>query len=198
MAKVTLSDRFITSPKRIPETGRVDYPDALVPGLALRVTAAGHRSFVLIARYPMKPKNPTRRALGDYGELSLEKAREQAREWIALIQKGTDPKVAQARQRAAEHRAQVNTFKAVAEAFIERHVSKLAKGDEAKRMIEMEFIKRWGHRPINDILPSEVAEAIRPIAKRAPYSAHNAFSILRRMFNWAIGTHEFGVTESPM
>ena len=51
-------------------------------------------------------------------------------------------------------------------------------------------MKRWGPRPITDIMPEEVAAAIRAIVKRgAPYQAHNAFGYLRRLFNWAIGTH---------
>ena len=33
-----------------------DWPDAIVPGLALRVTEADHRSFVMIARYPLQPE----------------------------------------------------------------------------------------------------------------------------------------------
>ena len=32
----------------------------------------------------------------------------------------------------------------------------------------------------------------------APYQAHNALGYLRRLFNWAIGTHEFGITASPV
>src|ERR1700722_3215916 len=100
MAKVTLTDRFIASPKRAPATGRKDYADALVPGLALRVTPASHKSFVLIARYPLNPKNPTRRALGDYGEITLDQAREKAREWLALIRKSIDPKTEETRQKA--------------------------------------------------------------------------------------------------
>lgn len=198
MAKVALSDRFIASKSRVPESGRVDFPDALVPGLALRVTATGHRSFVLIARYPMNPKNPTRRALGDYGELTLEEARERAREWLALIRRGTDPKIAEARRRAAETRTQTNTFGSVAEAFIERQVPKLAKGAEVERTLRTEFIRRWRDRPVTEILPDEIAEATRNIAKRGIYQAHNAFAYLRRLFNWAIGTHEFGIAASPM
>jgi integrase len=90
--------------------------------LALRVSAAGHRSFVLIARYPCKPKNPTRRALGDYGALTLEQARDMAREWLALIRRGIDPKTEAARQRAEAKAQQVNTFAVVATAFLGRHV----------------------------------------------------------------------------
>ena len=44
----------------------------------------GQRTFVLIARYPGS-SNPTRRALGEYPALSLEQARERARDWRDLI-----------------------------------------------------------------------------------------------------------------
>jgi integrase len=199
MAKVLLTDRFIASPRRVPERGRVDYQDTQVPGLALRVTSTGHRSFNLITRYPANPKNPTRRNLGEYGAINLDEAREKAREWIGLIRKGTDPRTHEARRKATEQRNQVNTFGVVAAAFIERHVVNLSKATDAKRSIETEFVARWGQRPITDVTPGEVAEAVRAIVKRgSPYQAHNALGYLRRMYNWAIGTHEFGITQSPV
>jgi integrase len=245
MARSALSDRFIESDKRKPQRGRVDYGDSLVPGLALRVTSAGHKSFVLIARYPLNPKNPTRRALGDHGELTLDGAREKARAWLALIQKGIDPKIEEARKRAEAMRRQTNTFGAVAAEFIDQYVigpatvelerqakqarsedphlaeaeslamiralpknralvkqsegEGIEKRDDAENTINTEFVKRWGTRPVTDILPEECAAAIRAIVKRgAPYQAHNAFGYLRRLFNWAIGRHEFGITVSPL
>lgn len=199
MARVALTDRFIASPQRVPASGRVDYPDALVPGLALRVTSAGHRSFVLIARYPMNPKNPTRRAIGDMGAITLDNARDTAREWLALIHKGIDPKVHAAKQRAEEHRRQGVTFGRVAEEFLTRHAATLAHAVPARRIVESEFIKRWRDRPITDIMPEECAAAVRAIVRRgAPAQAHNALGHLRRMFSWAIGTNEFGITDSPV
>jgi integrase len=48
-------------------------------------------------------------------------------------------------------------------------------------------------------MPEEVAVAIRAIVKRgAPYQTHNALGYIRRLFNWAIGTHEFGIQTSPV
>jgi integrase len=197
--KINLTDRFIRTRKPAAAGKRVDYPDAVVPGLALRVTDRGHMSFVLIARYPSQPKNPTRRALGDYGALTLERARQKARAWLELIGKGIDPKIEEARHRAEEQRRQVNTFGGVAAEFIERHARGLKKRAEATRIIEKEFVKRWSPRPITDIMPEEVAAAIRGIVKRgSPYQAHNALGYIRRLFNWAIGTHEFGIRTSPV
>jgi Arm DNA-binding domain len=184
MAKVTLADRFINSDKRRPRNGRVDYPDALVPELALRVRNAGHKTFVLIARYPFNPKNPTRRALGEVGKSTLEQARAKGRRWLELIGKGIDPKADEARQRA-EQRRQVNSFAAVAMEYLTREATKLAHSVQARRIIESEFVKRWGSRPVTDILPEEAAAAIRAIVKRgAPAQARNAFGHGSRMFGW--------------
>jgi integrase len=202
--RITLTDRFIKSKKRAnagdrQPGARDDYWDAIVPGLAVRVTERGHKSFVLVARYPANPKNPTRRALGDCGALSLEQARDKARRWLELISKGIDPKIEEAREKAAAQRRQTNSFAAVAAEFLDRHAAGLRKSAEARRIVEQEFVKRWGARPITDILPEEVAAAIRAIVKRdAPYQAHNALGYIRRLFNWAIGTHEFGIETSPV
>jgi integrase len=199
VSRQNLTDRFINSRKNASPGKRDDYPDAIVPGLALRVTDRGHKSFVLVTRYPSNPVHPTRRALGDVGAITLEQARQKARGWLELIGRGIDPRIEEARQRADAQRRQSNSFAAVAGEFLERHASGLKKSAEAKRIIETEFVKRWGPRPITDIMPEEVATAIRAIVKRgAPYQAHNAFGYLRRLFNWAIGTHQFGIHASPV
>jgi integrase len=199
LAKVVLTDRFISSDKRMPSAGREDYHDAIVPGLALRVSSTGHRSFVLVARYPAKPKNPTRRALGDYGELTLDQARDKARKWLAMVKNGKDPAVEAARERAEEARKRVNTFGAVADAFLTRHASKLRTEAGVRRLVSEEFIKRWRDRPVDDIQPDEVAAVIRPIVKRgAMYQAHAAFAAIRRLFKWALVNGEFNLHDSPV
>jgi hypothetical protein len=199
MAKVLLTDRYIKSAARVPASGRADYHDALVPGLALRVSATGNRSFVLVARYPGNPRrNPTRRAIGEYGAIDLDGARTTAREWLQHIAKGRDPKVVEAQKRAAETKKQDNSFSLVAAEFLARHAAGLAKYGDIKHTIDTEFSPKWGKWPITDITPEQVAAAIRAIVKRgAPYQANNAFGYLRRLFSWAIGTHQFGVTVSP-
>ena len=98
MSRQNLTDRFINSRKPAPAGQRQEYTDAIVPGLALRVTDRGHKSFVLISRYPSNPKNPTRRVLGYVGVIGLDEARQKAREWLELVGKGIDPKAEEARQ----------------------------------------------------------------------------------------------------
>ena len=127
MSNRSLTDRFIQSCKPAPAGKRIDYADSVVPGLVLRVTDRGHKSFALRCRYPSHPDNPTRRALGDYGALSLDDARQKARRWLELIGKGIDPKIEEARQKAEAQRRQITTFAAVAADFLERHAAKLAR-----------------------------------------------------------------------
>jgi hypothetical protein len=66
----------------------------------LRVTDRGHKSFILAARYPMHPKNSTRRALGMVGSLTVNAACDKARRWLDLISKEIDPKTEEERLRA--------------------------------------------------------------------------------------------------
>lgn len=203
--RVVLTDRFIKSRPPAPRGERVSYGDALVPGLSLRVTDRGHKSFVLMKRFPLRPGYPSRRSLGDYGAITLEQARQKAREWLALVQRGIDPRTEEQRQRAEaererteEQRRQLNSFAAVAEEFLTRHAAKQAKAAEARRIIESEFVSRWGERPITEITRIECAAAISIIAKRAPAQAHNCHGYLRRLFRWTMAHPEFGLEASPV
>jgi Arm DNA-binding domain len=79
--KIHLTDRKLKALRRASK--RYDFMDSDVPGFGVRVSEVGQKTFILIARYPGS-KNPTRRALGEYPSLSLEKARERARDWRDL------------------------------------------------------------------------------------------------------------------
>jgi integrase len=76
MPKQKLTDRTLKALKPAPKGKRYEIMDTEVPGLAVRITENGQRTFVLIARFPGH-KNPTRRALGEYVSLNevLEKRR---------------------------------------------------------------------------------------------------------------------------
>src|ERR1700686_2693542 len=71
VSRTNLTDRFIRSRQPPPAGRREEYQGALVRVLSLRVTDTGNKTFVLVARSPTHPKNPTRRAIGRYGAVSL-------------------------------------------------------------------------------------------------------------------------------
>jgi integrase len=199
MAKRSLTDRALKALENAPAAAGKTYDvrDGIVPGLCARVMPSGARTFVLVARYPGS-NNPTRRSLGSYGELTLEAAREKARAWLALIDRGIDPRHEEERQRLGELRKQKNSFAVVAEEFIKRHVSKTRKAAVVERELRREFIDRWGDRPITDITQHDVVAVIDEVVDRgAPYQAHNLLGHVRTMFNWAIARGVYGLERSP-
>src|SRR6478752_9211011 len=127
MPSKRLTDRTLKALKPAKPGRRYDVMDAEVSGLGVRVTDRGQRTFILIARY-RGSKNPTRRALGEYPTLSLEKAREKARVWHKLLAEGVDPRVEQLRVKEDEKRkaqeavaAVENRFEPRAREYLRRH-----------------------------------------------------------------------------
>src|SRR5262245_32536680 len=159
--------------------------DSDVPGFGVRVSEIGQKAFILIARYPGST-NPTRRSLGEYPALGLEKARERARHWRNLVRTGNDPRAEEARQRRLELRRQQTTFASVAEDYIDRHTKGQRKAKDTEREIRKELIPFWGDRPITSIMREDVIGLVEDIARRpAPYTAHIVLGHARSLFNWA-------------
>jgi integrase len=196
MAKRVLNDRAIRAIKPAAAGTRREIWDALVPGLGIRTTDTGAKSFVLVQRYPGS-KNPVRRTLGSYGELTLEQARVKARHWLELVGRGIDPQVEVERERQAERRKAATTFGAVAEDFILEKCSRERRGFEVERIIRSDLLPAWGDRPIADIAPIDIVLLLKPIKARGEYAAHAALSIVKRMFGWAVESQVYGIALSP-
>jgi integrase len=196
--KRALTDRTLKSLK--PADKPYDVRDTLVPGLRVRVLPSGQRSFVLLARHGGKHSAPTRRALGVYDVMSLEEAREEARKWKKLINKGIDPSSLKERERVEKERSQQNTFRAVLAAFNKDKLAGLRRGREVNRDLEkIANNTGWGGRPITEITALEVRDAIKQYKDRGKiHHAHNLLSYIRRLFNWAIDQQVYaGLETSP-
>jgi integrase len=190
--KEVLTDKLLKSLKPAPEGKRYERMDAVVPGFGVRVTdkvtkdKQAHRTFILFTRYPGK-RHPARREIGQYGDLSLEKARDKAREWRELIRKGIDPKEHEAELRRAELRRQSTTFKLVAEDYINRHVTAQRRAAEAESIIRRELIGRWGDRPLDGLTRRDVIAMVEQIVgKGTPEAARAALAQCKALINWAV------------
>ena len=211
MSRKNLTVEFIRSRKPAPEGKRIDYFDAVVPGLGLRVTDRGHKSFVLVARYPSHPKNPTRRFLGNVylpakgeapdegdeitgGALTLAEARKKARRWLDLLSLGIDP-AQQERSQKIEAGKRI-TFDELREAFL-KHFEQKKKHGEAKRILTKDFAV-WNGRLAAQIDAQDVDAAIQVIVRRgSKYQARNALAYIRSMYSWAKGRPALGIKSSP-
>ena len=177
-----LTDRAVKAleKKKVSPGKRYQVMDAQVSGFGVRVTDRGERSYILYTRYPGRP-GPARRLLGRVGTLTLAEARDKARRWLALIERGVDPAAEEERARREKAEQRENSFAAVAREFIRLAVigsnsaqPKQRKGLEVARDIEREFISRWGKRRITDITSRDVSNVVKAAVERgSPYQAHN-------------------------
>jgi integrase len=215
MQRKNLTDRYIKAVKPAEAGARIDHFDSLVPGLALRVTDNGHKSFVLHGRFPRKPTTYTRRAIGNYvatidsaeqdgsvdlapGPVSLSQARARARRWQELVAAKIDPEWEIARQKRALIESRAHTFGTVAEAFLAEVAAKWAKGREARAVFDQHFLPTWRDLPIGEIKAADCSRAIKAIAARGKAHARNCYSYLSSMFTWAIASGVYGLESSPM
>ena len=153
----------------------------------MRVTDKGHKTYVLGARFPGS-KHFKRREIGRVGAITLAKARDDARDWIAKIQRGEDPKTKS---------LEGSYFANVAEEFIARHLRDKRKGPVVAREVRRELIKVWGARPIDQITRRDVIallEAVKDRSRTGAY-ARNVWSHAKTLFEWAID-HDY-IETSP-
>ena len=82
--KQKLTTKFIETRKPDPEK-RIDFRDTLVPGLVLRVSTSGTKTFSFHKRIGGKMKRLT---IGRFGTFTLRQARERARQSLYELQTG--------------------------------------------------------------------------------------------------------------
>jgi integrase len=202
--KIQLTDRSLKALRPAPDGQRAVVWDALVPGMAVRVSGKGKRSFYAVKRRTGQPQ-PSWVLLGAYPIMTLAEARAKAREALLALAEGHDPACqAEAERRAreeAERRREASTFGAIAEDFIRRHATPLRSGKETAGIIRRELVPAWGSRPIADITRRDVIKLVEGIFDRGgdkpppgsrrkaggPYAARHALSAARKLFNWAVG-----------
>jgi integrase len=191
----TLTDRFCKNVKP-PQQGREDYMDALMPNMGLRVTENGAKSFVLIARYPGSP-HPARRALGAYGVIGLDQARQKARDWMTLIRQGIDPAEVEEQQRQAEQRKRLNSFLSLCEDFIRDKLPSEKRGSEVERIIRHDLLPVWGGLPVTGVTESHIRDLVAKKKIDAPQMAGNLLRLSKRLFAWGIDRRAYGLEHNP-
>jgi integrase len=176
-AKKALTDRGIRALPSAAKGKRRLVWDALVPGLAVRVTDKGQRSFVLVTRYPGS-RHPAPRSLGTVGAITLEDARTKARSWHKLISAGTDP--AQAQAAAAQ-----NTLHAICAEYLARDGAKLRSREWRRAALERLVYPSLGAQPIAEIRRSDIVRLLDKIEdERGSAMADRTLAIIRRVMNW--------------
>jgi integrase len=163
--------------RALPKAGRrlelFDGPGG-VPGLALRITPRGVKSWSLMLRVAGKQRRVT---LGRYPELGLADARRAARAALEQADRGIVP-----------GRAGKATLASVAASYSERHVkrNRLRSATRIEQMLAGSILPVLGARPIGSIRRADVLDLADDIAARAPIMANRVQSLLKRLLAWAV------------
>jgi integrase len=198
MPTVKLTDAA-TQRLKAPRGARVDFFDASLPGLALRVsgvtpsTPEGRRTWSLFYRYGGQQRRLT---FGTYPAISLAQARRKAGDALALVGEGKDPAVAKADAKAAAARP-ADTVASVADLFIKRHLEGKQRAAsyiaDTTRNFRNHVLPRWSERNIATISRRDVIQLLDAIMDSGsgklaggPIAANRVLATIRAMFNFAL------------
>lgn len=200
-----LTERRIARLRPAPHGKRYDFPDGAVANLFVRV-GAKQKVFVLSARFGGNA-NPTRRTIGVFPRISLEQARQIAREWTDLIERGLDPREEENRAEEASAMAARRTFRSAMEDYLAeitgRDRNRKAWEDikSIRRHILNPVANPWQDKPMADVTDADVARLVKSIRNRAPSAAFATFRHFKTFFAWAMEPDRrmtYGLNANPI
>jgi integrase len=198
-------ERLRYDPAKAPPSGRMEIEDAHCPGLLLRVTPRGVKSFSVIYRVPgeggvnasgrLLAGQQHRITLGPTPPLTLTDAREKAREHLRAASEGRDPRPTLREQHIVRH---TNTFDVVLTRFLEREIKpKVSAWRNVERVLKHHVEPHWASTPVRDIRRSDVHERLDALVEAGKVgTAREVRKHLSRFFNWAVDREL--ITSSPV
>ena len=165
-----------------------DYGVSGVPGLRLRVTAGGHKSWSLIYSCA---RGRVRIKLGEFPAMGLKHAQAEAQRIRLAVFDGEDP--AKERKQAKAEAANVYTFAKLAAHYLERH-AKLKKRSWKNDVIQLNatILPALGHMEADKITRRDI---IALLDKKAfgengegghPIAANRAKALISSIFAWGV------------
>jgi len=184
-----LTPLMIDKLPKAPAGKRAEHFDRQAPGLCLRVTDKGSKSWSVY--YRLNGKNQ-RLTLSHIPAVDVKQARVAAHKVKDQAKAGVDPRTArdfERRQQESEARAQAETlksFRTIAEQYKTRECPKLARGEETKRALDERLLPKLGDLPISEIRKRDVYRITEILLDEGkPAAAHFVFEIARRIYRWA-------------
>jgi len=158
--KKRLSDRFVQSVAP-PASGRDVYIDSEAPGLELRVSEHGTKSWSI--RYRPKGGERKRTTYGAYPTITLAEARALAKEIAAAAARGVDLPEQQERQREDERKAdkRPKTVGELLDRYVEQHCRKNQRRWKlTERMFDAHVKPAIGNRPLTELRRGDLVELL--------------------------------------
>ncbi|HEY6322449.1 MAG TPA: integrase arm-type DNA-binding domain-containing protein [Thermoanaerobaculia bacterium] len=161
-----------------PATGELKVWDTSLRGFVLRVRASGSRRFVVEWKRGGRKRRLT---LGVYGPVTVDQAREMARQVLARVARGEDP----AADRAAEKHAP--TVADLSRRYLDHHAGPKKKASSAagdERLLRLYILPALGKRKVTSITTKDVADLHHELRSK-PFQANRLLALLSKMLNLA-------------
>ena len=202
---VNLTDAFVRSADSEGKE-RLEISDMKTPGLVLRITKSGKKTFILRARGPNQEK--LYRTIGAYPIISLKVARSTATRWHGLVKRGIDPTADMKKSKAASELQTMTLENLIAEAKIELAISRaiwrennrpgrvVAEAEASIRNVFAQLLQMPLSRITTQIISDTVRNytPVRPVKGKntANGAAARALAYLSTVYNWgaARGTYK--------
>ena len=177
--KISFTKRIIQALPPAAEGKRKTYCDAKTPGLALRVTSTGTKTFIVRRRQP--GGEAERITLGTFPALTIEQARKMAQEINTAIIKGENPND----QKRAK-RAEITLGDLYIE-YLENHIKARGKRTKNPESYWKLYLAPWARRKLSAIKRADVRTLHLKLGREKGHTTGNKTLVqLRAMFNKAI------------
>lgn len=193
MAKAVLTERAVSAAKARGDV-RIELADTKVPGLALRVSPGGTKTWVL--RYRTRTNRQMRLTLGSAASISLHDARQIARDQMLRVARGNDPATERRQARAAPAHG-VTTFANLADLYMKvcgtgewkprGKKKKESVRREEQRVLDRNILPVLGRLPFETITRQEVKALLRAqLARGGSTTVNRTHAVIRQIYNYAI------------
>lgn len=179
----TLTDVLVRSATP-PGVGRIDITDDRCEGLALRITAAGVKSWCFRFRDPRSGKD-ARLTVGRYPDVSLSQARARASDLRREVAGGTNPVERKYRQRKEAH---TKSFAALADRYLQEHAHRFKRSAAAdERNLRLHVLPQWANRRFDEIRRRDVIALCEGmVAAGTATNANRVQALISSIFSFAL------------
>lgn len=176
---------------------RATYRDAKIPGLQLRITPKGVKTFSVFRR--TKGGKPERVTIGRFPAMTVEQARKQAAKINLAIESGANPADAKRAHKAEQ------TFAELFRDFLDRHAKPRKRTwREDKAKYDRHLAKALGSMKLSAIARTDVAAVHSAVTRDGhPTTANRVLALVSSVYGWArsAGLHEgnpaLGIRKNP-
>jgi integrase len=153
--------------------------DDKLRGFGVRIYPSGRISFVVTYRNATSTKKFL--TLGDYGSLTLDAARELAKDRLAEVRKGGDP------QAEKQEKRREITFNGLADGYLDHFQHHKRSWHDDRQRLRDHLRPVLGHRKLSEITLRQLERLHTSIKDaRSPATANRCAALLKHMFNTAL------------